>query len=226
MLITTVFDTGAALYDATRKRLETIAEKAADTPTAALLPGGNTPKPLFADIAATPFPLGSAFHIGYTDERHVSEDNPANNHGQAIPMLDALGVAPERVLRVHTELPLEEAALKYHESWRSFFDQGGMLALALLGLGADGHTCSLFSEAQIADCPSDRYAVAVNHEADFNRVTVTPALLARARHVIILATGREKAAVVDAMLQPNSRTPAALAVADCARVSLWYAHEA
>lgn len=223
MFITSIFDTPQALYAATRNLMQMAAEHAQDGPAAILVPGGNTPKPLFADIAANPFDIAPEFLLAYTDERHVSADHPDNNHALTREMIAALKLASRQVLRVETERSLEDAADAYDQAWADFLDRGGRIPLALLGLGTDGHTCSLFTLEQIRNCPKKRYAVAVERKQGHHRITVTPALLASAAHTVIFATGQDKAPMVDALTRDPNSVAAGLAAAQCPRVSLWYA---
>ncbi len=226
MIMTSIFDSAEALFDAAKKRMAAAALKAGDAPIAIIVPGGNTPKPLFEAIAADPFPAGAGLHIGYTDERLVPDDSPMSNYGASRVLLDALAIPHERILKVKTELPLEQAADEQHAAWKAFLERGGVLPLAFLGLGEDGHTCSLFTPEQVRDCPPDRFAAAVTRESGPNRVTLTPALLAQASHVVFLAVGPDKASVVNAMVEEVGAIAATQVAAHCARVSLWYAPEA
>ncbi len=191
-------------------------------PVALIVPGGRTPVPLFEALAAERIVPGPGVHLGYTDERHVPERDPQSNYALTVNLIQALNLPPVRVLRVRTDLPLEEAAAQYHDTWQQFFDTGGTIPLALLGLGDDGHTCSLFTPEQVRSCAPDRYAAPVLRETGPHRITVTPALLQRVEHIIFLAVGHDKSAVVKAMLREPDTVTAALAVRDAPKVSLWY----
>lgn len=85
-----------------------------------------------------------------------------------------------------------------------------MLDLVLLGIGADGHTASLFPNDPALEEESRR-AVAVRRP-DVDRVTLTLPVLRGAGTVIFLAAGTDKAdAVRRAFAEPPSpATPASL----------------
>ena len=223
MFITTVFDTRDALYGAARILFQSTAQNHVKQPNAIIMPGGNTPRPLFKHVKANPFPVPDCLHLGYTDERLVPEDDPANNYALSAGMLCSLDVHPDHILRVDTTLPLNDAADRYDIVWRDFFDQDGAIPLAFVGLGADGHTCSLFTEAQIRACPGNRFAMPVVHDDGPDRVTVTPLLLSRVKHIIMLVTGKEKSAIVDAITKEPQSVVAVIALSGCPRVSIWYA---
>lgn len=226
VFITSIFDTSNALYEAARILFQSTAQNVMDRPNAILLPGGTTPRPLFQHIQENPFPVPDCFFIGYTDERHVPPDDSASNYGMTLDMLQALDVSPEHVVRVDTLLSLNDAADQYDLSWRTFFDMGGTIPLAFVGLGTDGHTCSLFSEEQVRTCPANRFAIPVVRDNGPDRVTVTPMLLSRIKHVIILVTDTEKAEVIEAITKSPEGVIAGMALAGCPRVSIWYASHA
>jgi 6-phosphogluconolactonase len=214
------FETAEALFDAVLHLVTPVLRNPG--PTAVMVPGGRTPVPLFDALTSKPIVPGSGLHLGYTDERHVPETDPQSNYALTVAMIHALKLPPARVLKVRTELSLEDAAARYHETWRTFFFTGGTIRLALLGLGDDGHTCSLFTPEQVRSCDPDRYAAPVLRDTGPHRVTVTPALLQRVEHIIFLAAGQEKAAVVEAMFREPDTVTAALAVRDAPQVSLWH----
>lgn len=223
MFITSIFDTASALFVAAGNLFQSTAQGNGDRRKAVILPGGNTPLPLFASMEKKPFPVSNAFYVGYTDERLVPVHDPANNYALSRGMLAALGVDGDRVMRVDTSLPGTDAADAYHDAWSAFLADGGVIPLAFLGLGGDGHTCSLFTEEQLRLCAPDRFAAHVPREAGPDRVTITPALLSRVAHCVILAVGSEKAAIVEAMTDTPDKIVAGIALAQCPRVSLWYA---
>lgn len=225
MITASIFDTSEALYDAAARLTASAVSAVGAAPAAVLVPGGRTPVPVFSRIAAQRPKPGAGLYLGYTDERMVPETDPQSNYALTLDMIRALDLPESQVLRVDTSVALEQAAARYHQAWEVFFEHGGVIALALLGLGEDGHTCSLFTREQLDNCTSDRYSVPVKREPGPDRVSVTPALLARAARIVFLATGSEKAAVVDAMLQEPSPVVAALAVKHASRVSVWYSPE-
>jgi len=223
VIVTSIFDTSNALFDAARNLFQSTAQNDASAPHALLLPGGNTPRPLFQNIREYPFPVDANFRIGYTDERYVPEKNPLNNFTVSKDMIHALGISDSQIMRVNTDMSLDAAAEDYNSTLREFFEDGGIIPLAFLGLGVDGHTCSLFTKEDIRACSEDRFAVPVRREEKPDRISVTPALLQRIRHIVILTTGPEKAAIVDAMTHEPDHVVAGKVLAECARVSLWYA---
>jgi 6-phosphogluconolactonase len=109
---------------------------------------------------------------------------------------------------VRTELTPEDAADEYDRAL-----SGTELALALLGIGPDGHTASLFPHAPSLE-ESARLAVAAEAalEPFVPRVTLTRAALGAAAHVVFLVTGAEKTDAVRRAFaeQPSAATPASL----------------
>lgn len=191
-------------------------------PHAVLLSGGNTPLPIYNAIAQHPFPIAQTLHIAYTDERHVNADSPDNNFGNSSPMLASLRIPAENVLRVPTEPPLEQAARQYHNTLNTFLQSGGVLPLGLLGLGTDGHTCSIFSDHDL-HLDDTLLAAPVYRDATPHRITVTPYLLKQVKRIIFLVTGVGKTEIVDRLLHAPDTIIAGKAVAHCPHVELWRA---
>lgn len=116
-------------------------------------------------------------------------------------LLSRVPVPPEQVHRVRGENPdPDRAAEEYEEILATTFRLGRgewpRFDLVLLGMGADGHTASLFPGSTAVQVV-DRLAVAVPREApDHDRVTLTLPVLNAAAGVIVMATGPEKATAV------------------------------
>jgi 6-phosphogluconolactonase len=109
------------------------------------------------------------------------------------------------VHRIRGELGGEAAAAEYDREL-----DGVALGLALQGIGADGHTASLFPNSPVLD-ERERRAVAVPHE-DVERVTMTLPVLSRAELVLFLVVGEGKADAVERAFsgEPDPATPASL----------------
>lgn len=197
-------------------------QAAVEVPAAVMLSGGRTPLALFDAIAAAPFEIGGQAYITYTDDRHVPVYSPESNFGSTLPMINALGLPLERVIRVDPDLSLEEAASKYHEELEAFFASGGQIPVAFLGIGTDGHTCSLFNQEDL-DRGQGRLASPTPRPTPPDRVTVTPGLLERCGNVIFLVTGEEKEPVLRQLLDRPAEIPAGRATARCANVTVWRA---
>jgi 6-phosphogluconolactonase len=153
-------------------------------------------------------PDWSGVDLWWIDERCVPPADGSSNYRMIREsLLDGLARGPE-VHRVRGELPPEEAADDYDAALDDV-----TLDFALMGIGPDGHTASLFPEAPALDV-TDRRAVAAEAgmEPFVPRVTMTRPLLAATREMIYLVTGEKKADAVErAFAQPPSpATPAGL----------------
>jgi len=150
----------------------------------------------------------------------VPADSPASNYLQCKPLLDVLALPEEALLRVHTGLPLDEATARYERELTTLLSSGVRIGLGLLGLGADGHTASLF-HAQDLERARGRYALSVQRPDGMAAVSVTPDLLATVREPVFVVAGADKAAAVHALTQQDRNLVAWRAVQGCADVELW-----
>lgn len=217
-LTTRVFRSRTTLDAALAERLARAL--AAPGASAVMLSGGNTPLPAYRALAQQPLRHDDRLHVLFTDERYVPADSPASNYYQCKPLLDVLALPEEALLRVHTELPLDEAAARYERELTTLLSSGVRIGLGLLGLGADGHTASLFS-AQDLERARGRYALPVQRPDGMAAVSVTPDLLATVREPVFVVAGADKAAAVHSLAQQDRALVAWRAVQGCADVELW-----
>jgi 6-phosphogluconolactonase len=170
-----------------------------------VLSGGSTPGPAY-ELAARLEPDWSAATLWWGDERCVPPDDERSNYRLVREtLLDRLERQPRAVHRIRGELGSQEAADEYDRLLA-----GVRLGLAFQGIGADGHTASLFPGSPALD-EQKRRAVAVPH-ADVERVTMTLPVLCEARQVVFLALGAEKADAVARAFggDPDPAVPASL----------------
>lgn len=219
-LATRRFDSRDALESALEERLARAI--AAPSAAALMLSGGTTPLPAYRALTKrSGLAPAAGLRILFSDDRYVPADSPASNYHQARPLLDALALPPEAVvLRVRTELPLEEAADDYARQLAGLLRSGTRIGLGLLGLGADGHTASLFGAADL-ERARGHLAVAVHRPDGLSAVSVTPELLAQVDEPVFVAAGGGKRDAVRRLLARDPGLIAWRAVAGCARVELW-----
>ena len=133
----------------------------------------------------------------FGDERCVPPDDPDSNYQLvAESLLESADIPPARVHRVHGEDPPALAAAAYAEELVADVpaNEAGIpaLDLAVLGLGEDGHTASLFPGDPALEV-TDALAVAVVAvKPPPNRITLTLPVFRAARELLILATGAGK----------------------------------
>jgi 6-phosphogluconolactonase len=178
------------------------------------LSGGETPRALYALLAAPAGPYRGRVpwprvHAWFGDERHVPPDHPDSNFRMANEALLA-HVPLAAVYRIEGERPADEAAARYEALLEEHLPREGgrpRLDLALQGLGADGHTASLFPGSPALE-ERDRLVVApfVPH-LRAHRITLTFPALAAARAVIFVVAGAEKAAPLARLLRPVPGEP-------------------
>ena len=218
-LTTRLFGSRAELDAALAERLGR-AIRAPGT-AALMLAGGTTPMPAYRALARQPLEHDERLHVLFSDDRYVPADSTASNFHQSRTLIDALGLPPESLLRVRTEVPLADAAADYERALTTLLSSGIHIGLGLLGLGADGHTASLFS-LQDLERARGRYALAVQRPDGMAGVSVTPELLATVREPVFVVAGPEKEPAVRALRAQDPALVAWRAVQGCADVELWY----
>lgn len=173
-----------------------------------VLAGGDTPKRLYERLAADPGIDWLRVEFFWGDERPVPPDHPESNFGMArAALLEPLGIDPNRVHRIEAERgDLDAVAREYQEELARVTGsaRGGpppRLDLVLLGIGADGHTASLFPYTA-ALSESRRWVVANDvPRLSTRRITVTFPLIEQARAVLVSVSGESKAAILAEVLE-------------------------
>ena len=150
--------------------------------------------------------------LTWVDERCVVLADEASNRGEAV-RLGLLTLGDEREAGPALELPLyldgetPEAALRrVRVSWRDDFEEE--LDVVLLGMGADGHVASLFPSLHVTLADESAYHVADSPKPPANRITLSRAALATARHVILVAAGEAKRDAVQRLMSGDPELPA------------------
>jgi 6-phosphogluconolactonase len=206
-----VFPDAGALAEAAAEELVVLAGLAmarAGRFTVALA-GGSTPLRLYRLLARPPYRERvdwGRVEWFWGDERPVPPGHPESNYGAAREaLLGPLGVPDARVHRIEAERSDRGAAACEYAAEIARVtgvEPGGYppaLDLVLLGMGADGHTASLFPWSP-ALWERRRWVVAQFVPAlGTDRVTVTPPILNRAREVRVLVAGADKAATLRAV---------------------------
>jgi 6-phosphogluconolactonase len=171
------------------------------------LSGGGTVGAAY-DLAARRRPRWRDVHVWFGDERVVPPYDPRSNFRLVRDRLVDRVEAPPEVHRIRGERNAEEAAELYDAAL-----EGVTLDLALNGIGADGHTASLFPGAPALE-ERERRAVAAEAglEPFVPRVTLTPPVFAAAGVVVYLVSGSEKADAARRafVAEPSPETPASL----------------
>jgi 6-phosphogluconolactonase len=179
------------------------------------LSGGTTPRALYARLAAPPFRSEVPWprcEFFWGDERAVLPEHAESNYRMAREtLLDPLAIDSARVHRMPAErADLDAAARDYEAELMQVLAQGGatpQLDLVLLGLGADGHTASLFPGGEALAC-AGRWVSAERIAAPgFARMTLTLTALNAARSALFIVAGGEKSGAVARVLEPSGGDP-------------------
>lgn len=182
------------------------------------LSGGSTPKALYSLLASPPFRdrfpwLRVAWYWG--DERFVSHDHPESNYRMIREtMLSKVPVPPANIHPVPIEGMPDEAAARYERILQAAYGDTTLdparplFDITLLGLGTDGHTASLLPGEPVLQ-ERTRWVSAVAHGRPEVRITMTYPAIESSRRVAFLVSGKEKAAIFQAIRAGGSNVPAA-----------------
>lgn len=180
-----------------------------DTFTAALS-GGSTPQRLYEILGGAEFsdaiPWDSV-HLFQVDERCVPPDHPESNYRRIREaLLGRIPIPPANVHRIRAELPdPEDAARLYVQDLGRVVPVAAgevpRLDLVFLGMGADGHTASLFPGSPALAERSKWACASFVEKLHVSRVTMTYPVLNAAREIIFLVAGPDKAEALRSVLE-------------------------
>lgn len=154
------------------------------------LSGGSSPLPLFRLLRGEQwrvrFPW-SRTRVFFADERCVPPDHTLSNYGMI--QRELLAYVPVgEVFRMRGEDDPESAAARYAAEFAAQTPHG--LDCAVLGMGADGHTASLFPYAAVLQDPA---SVATTVRPDATRITLGKTVLDAAALALFYVSGADKA---------------------------------
>jgi len=181
------------------------------------LSGGSTPRALYQLLGASK--RGAVpwqrIELFWGDERFVPYDSPDSNYRMTKEtLLAASPIAAERVHPIPVEGTAQDCAARYEAELkrlygapyldpnRPFFD------IMLLGLGEDGHTCSLLPGQPVLE-ERVRWVAPVMAGRAEPRITLTYPAVNASRFIVFLVSGAGKAAAVSAARDGDTRLPAA-----------------
>ena len=148
------------------------------------LSGGSTPRELYALLAQPEFAEQvnwERVHLFWGDERYVPSDDAESNYRMAFETLGKLPIPAGQVHRVPTELESGQAAVEYEQTLRDFFkvegDRFPSFDLVLLGMGANGHTASLFPQSPALSETTHWVVAQYVDEVQMHRITLTAPIL-------------------------------------------------
>lgn len=181
---------------------------------AVALSGGSSPRGVYQLLGAPAFRSRvrwNDIHFFWGDERHVPPDHPDSNYRMAVEaMLSKVPVPPANVHRVRSEVPdAERAAREYEDTIRACVEGLPIPRFDLihLGIGTDGHIASLFPGSAALE---ERQRLCVANwvpKLNASRITLTLPVLNAAHAVVFIATGVEKASIVEQVLGDSVESP-------------------
>jgi 6-phosphogluconolactonase len=147
--------------------------------------------------------------IVQVDERVAPTGDPDRNLTH---LRESLAAAPLRPERVHTmdveAADLQAAAKQYAATLREIAGNPPLIDLVHLGLGPDGHTASLLPGDNVLDVIDSDVAMTGGAYQGRTRMTLTYPAINRARRILWVVTGKEKAAALARMRDGDPSIPA------------------
>jgi 6-phosphogluconolactonase len=179
------------------------------------LSGGNTPRPVYARLAAVARDLPwELIRITFGDERCVPPDSQESNFKIVQQTLLVPAAVPQKsIMRMRGEIDPQIAAQEYQDYLDLVATQRREPIyrhdLILLGLGDDGHTASLFPGTAALEETIRRVVANFVPRLNAWRLTSTFPLINHARHVLFLVGASKSPDLIERVLEGDWQFPAA-----------------
>jgi 6-phosphogluconolactonase len=200
--------------DVSRRAAEFVADHIRETTSARgrfvmALSGGRTPWAMLRVLAKAELPWDKV-HFVQVDERIApAGDQDRNLTHLSEALLTNPAVPADHIHAMPVEAPdTSHAAQAYSETLRQVVGTPCVLDLVHLGLGTDGHTASLVPGDPVLDVEDVDVATTVNPYQGHRRMTLTFPVINRARRILWLVTGGEKANALSRLRKGDTSIPA------------------
>jgi 6-phosphogluconolactonase len=185
---------------------------------AVALSGGQTPITFYQKLSTYQHPLPwDKTHIFLADERFVLHADKASNYRMIKEnLLSRIAIPQENVHPILTEgITIGGSAEKYEADIRTFFKIGNddipVFDLIILGIGADGHTASLFPGTASSQRTKRLAIPVIADTSSSERISLTLRVINNANNICFLVHGEGKAAVMKKIIEDkDGLLPAAL----------------
>jgi 6-phosphogluconolactonase len=169
--------------------------------------GGATPWAMLRALAGMNVPWAEV-HLVQVDERIAPAGDPARNWSRIEENLVAqVSIDFDACAMPVEAADIDTAAAAYAATLRRLAGSPAVLDLVHLGLGVDGHTASLVPNDPVLEVDGDVGLTTGLYEG-CRRMTLTYPALDRARHVLWLVTGADKAAMLARLVAGDRSIPA------------------
>lgn len=169
------------------------------------LSGGSLVSMLSRELLALSDLDCSKWLVGFCDERLVPFDDPESTYGlYKGHLFSKVNIPDSSILKVDHSLPVDQCAEDYTRKLKEAFpgEDFPVFDLLLLGMGPDGHTCSLFPDHPLLEETEKVVApISDSPKPPPQRVTMTFPVVNSARCVAFVSTGGSKAPVLKEVLE-------------------------
>jgi 6-phosphogluconolactonase len=170
--------------------------------------GGHTPWIMLRALAGEDVPWAGV-HVFQTDERVAPVGHPDRNLTHLYEsLLQHASLRPEQIHAMPVEeVDLQAAPTQYAMALRGIAGTPPVLDLVHLGLGPDGHTASLVPGDAVLDVADKDVALTGVYQGR-RRMTLTYPTINRARRILWVVTGSEKAEMLRRLREGDASIPA------------------
>ncbi|XP_056433656.1 6-phosphogluconolactonase isoform X1 [Gadus chalcogrammus] len=169
------------------------------------LSGGSLVSMLSKELPALPNLDCSKWVVGFCDERLVPSNDPESTYGlYKNQLFTKINIPETAILSIDSSLPVNECAEDYARKLKEVFpgNDKPVFDMLLLGMGPDGHTCSLFPGHPLLEETARIVApISDSPKPPPQRVTMTLPVVNSARCVVFVSTGGSKAPMLKEVLE-------------------------